>query len=387
MFIEMMQKRNEGLIRSSVKLHQEGAIPPNTYVIDADALEHNVNAISMEAKRHDLNLYYMTKQIGRSGFVGKLIERNGIEQAVAVDIDEAYTLSEAGCRIGNVGHIVQPGKNQWEKVLRSVKPEVVTLFSYERAKQLSDAAQKLGTVQNVILRVIKKGDMIYPGQFGGFSLENLVHELPVLMKLGGIHIKGVTSFPALKINEEKTDYVFTSNMATLQAAAALLENTGIRAEHINAPGATSCYTAQMLKQAGVTHGEPGHALTGTTPLHAVNEHLAEIPSIVYVSEISHLDDQFAYTIAGGFYTRSQMESALYGSSASEIVIQKTSVSGVSNENIDYYGSLLRQENMKAGDTAIYAFRTQIFVTRAHVAYIRKANTNQPEVVYFQQRGR
>lgn len=386
MFVDMTLQRNEGLIRAAMILHQKGEIPANTYVIDADGLMHNARALSETADRHGMKLYYMTKQIGRGGYAGKLIERSGIKQAVAVDIDEAYALSEAGCRIGNIGHIVQPGRSQWGDVLRRIKPEVVTLFSLERAVQLSEAAVALGHVQDVILRVIRPGDAIFPGQFGGFLLHELEPLLPEMLKLRGIRIVGVTSFPVLQINAENTDFAFTSNLQTLLAAVEVLDSHGIEVKQVNAPSATSCYTIPLLKRHGVTHGEPGHALTGTTPLHAYNDQLAEIPSIVYVSEISHMDDEYAYTIAGGFYARSHMKQALYGSTTCEITAQKAKVSQISVENIDYYGCLERELPMKVGDTVIYAFRTQIFVTRAHVAFVRGVNSLRPELVHFQKRG-
>ncbi|MBT2764599.1 YhfX family PLP-dependent enzyme [Paenibacillus sp. ISL-20] len=386
MFVDMTLQRNEGLIRAAAILHQRGEIPANTYVIDADGLMHNARVLSETADQHDMKLYYMTKQIGRGGYAGKLIEQNGIRQAVAVDIDEAYALSEAGCRIGNIGHIVQPSKSQWGDVLRQIKPEVVTLFSLERAAQLSEAALALGRVQDVILRVIRPGDTIFPGQFGGFLLHDLEGLLPGMMKLRGIRIVGATSFPVLQINAENTDFAFTPNLETLLAAVEKLRSHGIKVEQVNAPSATTCYTIPLLKRHGVTHGEPGHALTGTTPLHAYNDQLVEIPSIVYVSEISHMDDQYAYTIAGGFYPRSHMQKALYGSTPLDITTQKAKVSQYSAENIDYYGCLDREQPMKVGDTVIYSFRTQIFVTRAHIAYVRGVNSLRPEMVHFQKRG-
>jgi predicted amino acid racemase len=386
MFIDMTLKRNEGLITAAMLLHQRGEIPPNTYVIDVDGLTHNAKVLSEAAVEHDMKLYYMTKQIGRGGFAGKLIERSGIKQAVAVDIDEAYALSKAGCSIGNIGHIVQPGKNQWRDVLSKMKPEVVTLFSLERAVQLSDVALALGYVQDVILRVIRPGDAIFPGQFGGFLLHELNSLLPEMLKLRGIRIVGVTSFPVLQINAENTDFAFTSNLQTLLTSVETLASHGIEVKQVNAPSATSCYTLPLLKRYGVTHGEPGHALTGTTPLHAYNDKLAEIPSIVYVSEISHMDDEYAYTIAGGFYARSHMQQALYGATSEEVTTQRAKISQVSAENIDYYGCLDHEQSMKVGDTVIYAFRTQIFVTRAHVAYIRGVNSLKPELVHFQKRG-
>jgi predicted amino acid racemase len=133
-------------------------------------------------------------------------------------------------------------------------------------------------------------------------------------------------------------------------------------------------------------GEPGHALTGTTPLHAYRENLQEIPSIVYVSEISHMDEKNAYTIAVGFYARSNMEAALFGGNESDIVKKKANVKGVWTDNIDYYGSLQKESKMNVGDSVIYAFRTQIFVTRAHVASIRNVNSSYPELIHFQRSG-
>jgi predicted amino acid racemase len=386
MFLNMTLKRNEGLIRAATMLHQQGEIPANSYAIDLDSLEHNVRELSKSAKEHGLSLYYMTKQIGRSGFVGRMIEQNGIEKAVAVDIDEAFELKKGNCRIGNIGHIVQPSRSQWGEVLTKLQPEVVTLFSVERGRQITKAAENLGMTQDVILRVIKPGDMVYPGQFGGFLIGQLEEALDELLKLKGIRVVGITSFPVLQINEKKDDFNFTSNIETIKLARDIFEKKGVKVAHVNAPSATSCRTIPMLKEMGVTHGEPGHSITGTTPLHAYREDLAEIPSLVYVSEISHMDDTHAYTIAGGFYPRSHMEGALYGSNVHYIVRQRTKVECVSPENIDYYGCLKRENGMNIGDTVIYAFRTQIFVTRAHVAFIRNVNSNNPELVYFQRRG-
>lgn len=386
MFLDMTLKRNEELVRTATILHRNGDIPANTYVLDLDQIEENVQALSRSASEHGITLYYMTKQIGRSPFIGQIIEQNGVKKAVGVDIDEAAMLKSGGCHIGNLGHLVQPSNSQWKYALEELQPEVITLFSYERAQQLSKAAMELGIRQDVILRVIKPTDQVFPGQFGGFLLEKLNEEIKRLTTLPGIRIIGITSFPVFQLNEEKNGMAFTSNIQTLHHAKAILEQHNLEVLQVNAPSATSCYTMQLLKESGVTHGEPGHAITGTTPLHAYREDLEEVPSMVYVSEISHMDEEFAYTIAGGFYARGNMESALYGSDETAILTQRTHTALVSPENIDYYGALEKKENMKVGDTVVYAFRTQIFVTRAHVAFVRGVRTSNPEVVYFQRRG-
>ncbi|MED4083135.1 YhfX family PLP-dependent enzyme [Halalkalibacterium halodurans] len=385
MFLPMTLKRNEGLIRAAVKLHQEGNIPANTYVVDLDSFESNVKVIQQTAKRYDVSLYYMTKQLGRSGFIGQIIEQQGIEKAVAVDIDEAIQLKERSCQIGNIGHIVQPSRSQWKFVLTKLNPEVVTIFSYERAKQLSEAAVNVGKVQDVILRIVYSHDAVFPGQYGGFLIEELEGQLQKLQRLKGISVVGITSFPIFELNPDNNDYQFTPNMTSLLQGKKLLEASGIQVKQVNAPSATSCRTIPMLSEIGVTHGEPGHALTGTTPLHAYQEDMPEVPCMVYVSEISHMDDTHAYTIAGGFYSRSGMEGALFGAHADAAVAQRAKVDLVSPTNIDYYGALDRCKEMNVGDSVIYAFRTQIFVTRAHVAFVRNIK-QKPEVVYFQKRG-
>jgi predicted amino acid racemase len=386
MFLQMTAKRNPALIRSAVRLHQDGVIPPNTYVIDLDSLSSNVQSLSETAKENGISLYYMTKQIGRSGFIGKFIEENGIERAVAVDIDEANNLIEHHCKIGNIGHLVQPGKHQWKRVLKEMQPEVITLFSYERALQLSLEAEQLGLKQDVILRVIGENDLIYPGQFGGIRLSELEAVAKEIKTLPGIQIAGLTNFPIMQLNTSQTDYEFTSNLNTLLKAKEILGILGVEVKQLNAPSSTSCHTLPILKKHGITHGEPGHAITGTTPLHAYDENQTEIPSMVYVSEISHMDENHAYTIAGGYYSRSNMESVLYGNNENTIFGESTSVQKISNENIDYYGCVKRQQDMHVGDTTVYAFRAQIFVTRAHIAFVKGVDSRSPEVVYFQRRG-
>ena len=69
----------------------------------------------------------------------------------------------------------------------------------------------------------------------------------------------------------------------------------------------------MAKMGG-NCGEPGHGLTGTTPLHAACAEEPEIPAIVYVSEVSHNFQGKAYCYGGGHYRRSHVKQALVGRS-------------------------------------------------------------------------
>ncbi len=336
------------------------------------------------AKENDFVLYFMSKQLGRIGELGNWIAEHGIEKAVAVEFEEAFRLDQAGVKIGNVGHLVQPGKHQWGEVI-GFEPEVVTVFSIERARQVSEAAMKLGKKQDVILRVIHPSDTIYPGQWGGFQLAELQSVIPELKELEGIEVMGVTSFPLLLMDKEREELRFTENLKTILSAKEILEASGFQIRQVNGPSATSTETIPRLKKAGITHGEPGHALTGTTPLHAVRS-LPEDPAIIYVSEISHVDKENVYVIGGGFYERGKMTGAYVGSSPEHIFDTFLKGKSLNSEYIDYYGRLEQGPPVSIGDTAIYAFRTQVFVTRANVALVRGLHDGVPEIVHFERRG-
>ncbi|MGN7175543.1 amino-acid racemase [Paenibacillus sp. FSL R5-0490] len=385
MFLDVTKRRNPKLIQSGVTLHQSGQIPPNTYVIDLDILGENVAALAKTAKNHDFTLYFMSKQLGRLPFIGQFIAEHGIEKAVAVEFDEAKTLAEGGVEIGNVGHLVQPGKNQWQEVL-SWNPEVITLFSLARARQLSEAAVHSGTVQDVLLRVYAEGDMIYPGQQGGFRLEKLDEELPELAGLPGINVAGVTTFPNFQLSEDKKSMEPTPNFTTLLKAKDILEKKGITVKQVNGPSATSCETIPFLAEQGVTHGEPGHALTGTTPLHAYRD-LPEKPAIVYVTEVSHQDQEHYYVIGGGYYGRSHLTGCLVGSDEKDILKQYVKAIEPAPEAIDYYGAIEKPDGFQVseGDTAVFSFRTQVFVTRAHIALVKGIQSGKPELVHFERK--
>ncbi|QDI90396.1 YhfX family PLP-dependent enzyme [Salicibibacter halophilus] len=383
MFLEVTKRRNPSLIKTGAQFHQDGLILPNTYMIDMDVVGENARSLSNRAKAHDIELFFMTKQLGRLPRLARWIADNGIEQAVAVEWEEAKILHDAGVGIGNVGHLVQPGKCQWKETLQ-MQPSLITVFSLERARQVSSAAKKLGVVQPVLLRVIDGGDDLYPGQEGGFCLGELASILPQLVSLPGVCVEGVTSFPSLRMNAGDTGFEFSPNVRTLLEAKKQMEAHGIEVRHVNAPGATSCHTIPMLKEAGATQGEPGHALTGTTPLHAVQD-LEERPGMIYVTEVSHEDQKHAYVIGGGFYTRGNMTGALVGNEPQKLMGQKLTAKRQDPNYIDYYGALYKDGDVHVGDTAIYAFRTQIFVTRAHVALVRGIQEGKPELVHLQRR--
>ncbi|WP_226643166.1 YhfX family PLP-dependent enzyme [Mesobacillus subterraneus] len=386
MFLDVTKRRNPKLIQTGVTLHQSGDIPPNTYVIDMDILQENVRLLAESANAHGVQLYFMSKQLGRLPQIGLMIAENGIEKAVAVEFDEGKRLHEAGVKIGNIGHLVQPGKRQWADVL-SWNPEVVTVFSVERARQVSNEAVKQGKVQDILLKVFGDQDVIYPGQEGGIRITNLPAELQKLFGLPGIRIAGVTTFPNFQLAANQEEMEPTENLYTLLKAKQIIEENGCTVDQVNGPSATSCETIPFLAENGVTHGEPGHALTGTTPMHAYRD-LPEKPAMIYVTEVSHQDKDYYYVIGGGYYGRSNITGCLVGNNEGDILEQTVPAYEVSPEAIDYYGRIGKPNSfsINIGDTAIFAFRTQLFVTRAHIALVKGIQTGSPEIIHFERKG-
>ncbi|REJ22999.1 MAG: amino-acid racemase [Bacillaceae bacterium] len=372
MFLQSTIKHNKKLIEAALDFHQQGIIPPNTYVIDLDTVKRNAKVLSEKAKKQDIELFFMTKQFGRNPLVAQAIVESGIEKAVAVDPWEAMTLSKNGIQIGHVGHLVQIPVHMISTIL-NLNPDYVTVFSYENARNISRIAQQMGKKQKVFLRIANKDDYIYNGQEGGFTFEQLVKDIESMEKLEGIEIAGLTSFPCILIQDDVP--TITPNVKSMQTAKLFLMNRGYEKLEMNMPSATSTATMKLLKENGATQGEPGHALIGTTPLHA-SQNLEEKPAMVYVSEVSHLYNNHAYVFGGGFYSRSHMKEALVGTNRQNL--KRVPTIDNAPTNIDYYGSLAT-DGVRVGDTVIYAFRTQVFVTNAHVAVLKNISEN-PELV-------
>lgn len=375
MFLDITLRRNRKLVETAFELHQNGIIEPDTYILDVDSILYNAKCIKKEADKYGIKLYFMTKQFGRNPYIASEIMKLGYEGAVAVDWREAKTLAENGIKLGHVGHLVQIPTNNIENILLE-GPEVITVYSVEKAKQISDVAIKMNITQNIMLRVIDKDDILYPAQYGGFYLNELIENAKKIVAMPNIEIYGITSFPCFLYNSDSNSIEKTNNMDTLLKAKVMLENElHLKLKEINTPSATCTSTIKKIYSCGGTHGEPGHGLTGTTPLHAVKDEV-EIPSIVYVSEVSHNLDDSCYCYGGGYYRRSNTTSALVGKDI--LNAKKLEFETPTLESIDYYLGL--RGNSKVGDTAIFASRSQIFVTRSHVAVVKGIQNGNLKVV-------
>jgi hypothetical protein len=48
MFLDVTRRRNPSLILAAQKLHQDGLIPANSYVLDLDAIESNARVLKQD---------------------------------------------------------------------------------------------------------------------------------------------------------------------------------------------------------------------------------------------------------------------------------------------------------------------------------------------------
>lgn len=383
MFLDVTLERNPELVQASADLHRSGEILPNTYVLDLDAVEANARLLAERARKHNVELYFVCKQFGRNPLLIETISRH-IPKGNAIDFEEARTMVGAGAGIGNLGHLVQTPQAALVEAL-GWEPDVITVYSFEKAREISEAASHTGKVQSILLRVTDEGDFFYPAQEGGVPFDELMRTAHGIRKeLAHVRVVGVTSFPCILFDQKTRSFVATPNLGTVLKAKRALEDEGFFISQVNAPSATCASTLPLLQEVGVTHAEPGHALTGTTPLHAVDPEQPEQPAMVYVSEVSHfLPGGRPVIYGGGFYARAKVRSALLNPLSDGDGI-RVGVEPAPADYIDYYRTLVAPADpavrVRVGDTAILAFRTQIFVTRSRVAILSGVHSGSPKLV-------
>lgn len=376
MFLDTVLTRNPGLVDAAAALHRDGEIPPDTYVMDLDAVEANAALLAAEAERLGISLWFVVKQIGRNPELIRAVARH-IPRSAAIDPAEARALHAAGARPGNLGHLVQIPPRALPDML-AWRPEAVTVFDLANARAVAEAARGLGFVQDVLVRLEAADGAAYPGQEGGVPLDRLDAFAKDAEELDGIRIAGVTAFPCVLCDPATGVPAATPNFGLALKARDLLAARGHHDLKLSAPSATSMASLPLLAGLGATHGEPGHALTGTTPLHALDPGQPEKPAYVYVSEVAHtLDDGRPAIHGGGFYSRAHIRGALLPRTGTRLGVRPAPA-----ENIDYYRLLdppERAADVRVGDTALLAFRTQIFVTRSTVAVVSGLSSGTPRL--------
>jgi predicted amino acid racemase len=380
-FLELLKRRNPELLEAAATLSVERRLPPNTFVLDLETIEANAAAIRARADALGLRMYFMTKQIGRNPLVTAAMATGPDPETVAVDIACADSLANHGIRLGHVGNLVQTSVMDLPRVI-AMGPEVMTVFSSEKAAQVAEVARAAGVEQGLLLRVSDPANDVYlPGMEGGIPLGDLEARAREIQAMPGVRIDGVTTFPALAYDTSAQPRA-TPNFHTLIKAAEILQGLGVDVRQINAPGNTSVHTLDLQASLGATHVEPGHGFLGTTPFH-LNSDLVERPAACYVSEVAHRVGDRAYIYGGGFFIDDPVwlepgftHRAMVGSSVSEMLEHEAEFLGAGSGTaggfggIDYYGYLDDPKSqLPVGASVVMGFRIQSFVTRANIAVV------------------
>ncbi|RQN08554.1 YhfX family PLP-dependent enzyme [Aeromicrobium camelliae] len=375
MFLTMTERRNPALIDVAVALHQSGAIEPDTYVIDRDTVGANAAALAETARAHDVGLWFVSKQYGRNPLISETIAEH-IPAAAAIDHREADAVLAAGARLGNLGHLVQVPRRRLPALL-SHDPDFVTVTDTANLEAVDSVSGELGRRQRILLKIRGTQESTYPGQDGGFEPDAVAAVLDRYAGLRGAEIAGVTGFPCLSFEPETGRPEPTPTLDRVQAAAKAMREAGIDPV-VSLPSHTSVSSIPEIARLGGAFGEPGHALTGTTPQHAVDMDLREVPALVYVSEIAQLGTAPS-VFGGGFYHRGHARHVIVATPRGRrrAVLHKAPAA-----SIDYYRRFTWVDDgpeATIGDTAVMALRTQIFVTRSRVAVVSGVGTGRPQL--------
>ena len=264
-------------------------------------------------------------------------------------------------------------------------PDFWTVFSREKAQEAAHAARLAGRTQSLLARIHTEKDTFYRGHEGGFPAEDIADVAAMIDGLDGARFAGLTTFPALLYDQEKKKVLPTHNLSTLARAAEALAKAGRGDVEVNAPGTTSSIVLDTLAEAGATQCEPGNGLHGTTPLHAI-EDLPERPAVLYLSEVSHLHQQRAYCFGGGLYIDPVFPDydvqAIVSDTPTASARAMASVEIPPPSAIDYYGMIDTTGAVKprAGDSVVFGFRGQAFVTRAYTVGVSGVSSGDPKVV-------
>ena len=433
MFLKALQARNRAFLEAAVALHRAGRAPAGAYLLDLDTMTENARLMSAEAARLGLDVLAMTKQIGRSPPALDALRASGIDRFVAVDMACARPIGAHGHRLAHLGHLCQIPRHEAAEAA-AMRPDYWTVFNEEKAAEAAQAARAQGHEQALLARIQAPGDTFYSGHEGGFDAGAVEAVADALDRAPGGRFAGLTTFPTPLFDESAGEARPTPkeglnkcllhfshaqgesapsallalsvayrhrkwwhipvprepliiqrfpNLATLHAAASRLARQGRRDLVINAPGTTSARVMAALAAGGAKQVEPGHGLTGTTPLHARTE-LPERPAMLYLTEGSHLHQGRAYCFGGGLYIDPVFEpyplKALAGPDPEAALAQEVDAATPDPAMIDYYGQLLPEpdQHIAVGDTVIFGFRAQAFFTRAVIVPIAGVASGRPE---------
>ena len=298
---------------------------------------------------------------------------------VCVDFKEARTIHQAGVKIGHIGHLVQPPSHHVPFVVSTIQPEVITVYSLDKAQEISLAAQQAGRYQNILLKFYRSTDRLYVNQGGRVSIRVTRRDHRASQPITKRPYYGPYALSLLSLRcERKTARWQPRIWAHCVLAKQRADELGYQLKQLNCPSSTSCETIPLIKQLGGTHGEPGHALTGTTPRTETEVSLKRF-AMLYITEVSHQFENNSYCFGGGYYHRCQLEKGLIREQLPSRTEDKlVTISNDDDSNIDYHLKL--DYACAVGTPVVMAFRTQVFVTRSDIALVEGISSALPKLL-------
>ena len=385
--LEIVERTNPALIEAARHLHQRREIPPDCYVVDLEVVEENARLLARHAESKNLRLYAMTKQFNRNPSILKAISRAGVDKFVAVDIEGARALNAHGFDVAHVGHLSQIPRF-WIPEVLSMRPDVWTVYGYENARLISDAAFAMGLTQDLLLKVIGPEDFAYTAQEGGIPSGRVVAVARKIRDLPAVRMVGVTGFPTIAYDAAANRLKALPNLVTIiESARRVQDELSVEMSQINCPGHSSCASMDLIADHGGTDAEPGSAFWGMAPQQLFGDDIGR-PGQVYLTEVSHRDRDRVMVLGGGFYPGRQdgpwaVSAALVGDRSDVGVGNRVRAEIPDARWIDYYARLYPAagQRVRSGDSAVFFFRPQVFNSRsAHVAAIDCVQQGDPTVV-------
>jgi predicted amino acid racemase len=378
--------RNPAMLAAAIRLHQEGAIPPATHLIDLDAVANNARVIVDAARRFGLTTFAMTKQDGHEPHMTSLILDCGFDGVTAVEAMQAYRIDRYDFPLGNVGHTSQLPRAEVHRIL-AMDPQFVTVYTLEAARRVSEACVTLGRTQSLYVTVGRPGDEgTHAELFGGWDEMDCVEAIRPILSLPNILIAGIAQHITIDYPSQDDPYTARPTEAfftALRARERLERGLGLQDLRINCSGNCNAVTAGILASYGATDIEPGAALVGSGRFHALLD-MPEMPAQVFVSEISHHWAGNAYAIGGGFGFVWDMD----GSLAPFCGIVGRSLDQARTQPLDFlgppwydvYGLFHDPDGIATvGDTLLFAHLPQVIMERCYVAAVSGISKRRPIV--------
>lgn len=153
MFVEALKRQNLALISAALSLWQQGKIALDSWVIDVDQILENGKRLIETARLYGIELYLMTKQFGRNPWLAEKLLALGYSGIVAVDYKEARVMRRAGLPVAHQGHLVQIPCHQVADAVEQ-GTDVITVFTLDKAREVSAAAVKAGESSLCCLKFI-----------------------------------------------------------------------------------------------------------------------------------------------------------------------------------------------------------------------------------------